>query len=280
MISVCIEGRLGNQLFQYAFIYSNAKRIKTKFYLDKSVDYFLLDKYFEIDNDFCYFFDKYVFSIKGYKNIFSHHFRYLFYRVLKCLFSLKEINFSNSKSPSSQIELIKNNIIYKGFFQSENYFKESKAYIFGLFKIKSVYKTAFRKILKNSEIPNKYIVIHIRKGDYKDYNFNLEINYYHKAIQSIHKNENYYVFISDEPNIIQDEFGYLNNIYISFNEEIIDFQFLTNATICILANSSFSWWGAYLNSNNPIVIAPKFWLGINEKKEYPINIIPYHWRKL
>ena len=48
MIAVKLEGRLGNQLFQYAFAYASAKKLKTTFYLDKSTDNFLLPRYFLI----------------------------------------------------------------------------------------------------------------------------------------------------------------------------------------------------------------------------------------
>jgi len=280
MIAVTLEGRLGNQLFQYAFIYSTAKKINTGFYLDKSVDYLLLDKYFHIENDFCLFFDNYIFSIKGFKNIFSHHLRRKFYTVLKSIFNLKEMTIDNNIDPAIQIKSISNNIIYKGFFQSEEYFKESGGQIHTLFKIKKIYKTEFEKIINISGLPQKYVVVHIRRKDYVDLNLALGYEYFHKAIKSIHNEENYYVFISDEPGIIEQEFNYLKHKYISFNNEIIDFQFINNADICILSNSSFSWWGAYLNTKQPKIIAPEYWLGRTKGRELPIKVIPDLWTKI
>jgi hypothetical protein len=279
MIAVTLEGRLGNQLFQYAFIYSAAKKLNTRFYLDKSVDYLLLDKYFHIENDFCWYFDNYIFSIKGFKNIFSHHLRYKFYSVLKSIFNLKEMTIDSYNDPAIQIKSVKNNIIYNGFFQSEEYFKESGGQIHNLFKIKEIYKTEFEKIINNACLPPNYVVVHIRRKDYIDLNFALGYEYFHKAIKSIHKEENYYVFISDEPGIIEHEFNYIKHKYISFNNEIIDFQFIKNADICILSNSSFSWWGAWLNIKQPKIIAPEYWLGNDYKKELPVNIIPSSWFK-
>ncbi len=110
MIAVKLEGRLGNQLFQYAFIYTASKKLNTKFYLDKSADYLVLDKYFNIEQDFCYLFDKKICSIKGFKNIFSHHLRYKFYYLLKQLFHLNIVSFDNAIEPLIQIEMIRDKI--------------------------------------------------------------------------------------------------------------------------------------------------------------------------
>jgi hypothetical protein len=80
--------------------------------------------------------------------------------------------------------------------------------------------------------------------------------------------------MSDEPEKIENEFGYIQNKYLSDQTEIIDFQFLNNAAACIISNSTFSWWGAYLNPNNPRVIAPRYWVGFHNGKEFPVDIIP------
>jgi len=47
--------------------------------------------------------------------------------------------------------------------------------------------------------------------------------------------------------------------------------------VLILANSTFSWWGAYLNPNNPVVFAPKYWLGFKVNLEYPKGIMSVDW---
>jgi len=278
MISVRLEGRLGNQLFQYAFIYNASKKLNTSFYLDKSVDCLLLDKYFDIENDFCWCFDKYIFSIKGFKNIFSHHLKYKFYGLLKSLFSLKEVNVDNYADPVTKVGSISNNTIYSGFFQSEQYFKEISGEIYSIFNVKDIYKTEFETVIRNSGIADKYVVIHIRRKDYIDLGFALDYEYFHRAIKSIHKEENYYVFISDEPDDIEQRFNYIKHKYISYQSEIIDFQFINYAATCILSNSSFSWWGAYLNQNKPYIIAPKYWFGFKELKEIPVGVAPENFK--
>jgi hypothetical protein len=273
MIAVTLEGRLGNQLFQYAFAYTAAKRLNTTFYLDKSIDYLVLDKYFNIEHDFCYFFDKNIFSIKGYKNIFSHYARWLFYYLLRNLLFLKKKSFSNFEPAASQLHKIENNGMYWGHFQSEEYFFSYKDDIIKLFSIKDIHRESFYNIFLSLPQNVKYVTVHIRRADYIAHNYVIDAAYYHKAIESIHQQENYYIFISDDTDFIKTEFGYLANKYISENDEITDFQFLTHADICILSNSSFSWWGAWLNNNkNKQVYAPKYWLGFKEGKEFPPGI--------
>jgi len=85
MIAIKLEGRLGNQLFQYAFIYAASRRLNTSFYLDKSIENFVLPKYFEVKNDFLSPLDNRVFSINGYKNIFSIHAKRAFYHIISSI---------------------------------------------------------------------------------------------------------------------------------------------------------------------------------------------------
>ncbi|MDB4926961.1 alpha-1,2-fucosyltransferase [Mucilaginibacter sp.] len=278
MIAVKLEGRLGNQLFQYAFIYAAAKKLQTNFYLDKSVDYLLLNKYFNIEDDFCNGLDSHIFSIKGYKNIFSHYARWLFYYLLKNLLFLRNEMFSNYESPASQLHKIRNNCLYTGYFQSEEYFLSYKDDIKRLFTIQNIYTKKFETIFLSLPKNLKYIIVHVRRGDYIAERVALNTDYYHKAINSIHHEDNYYVFISDDIAFVKTEFGYLDNKYISENDEITDFQFLINADICILSNSSFSWWGAWLNNKTEKkVIAPEFWLGQNTAHEYPKGVFMKEW---
>lgn len=279
MIAVRLEGRLGNQLFQYAFVYSTARKLNTDFYIDKSIIDFIVPQYFDIKNDGLSFFDEYIFSIKGFKNIFSFHLKHLFYRVLRKVYRLQEITFDNQLSPGSQLPNLKDKTLYEGYFQSEEYFADYKNEIAKVFIIKERYKQEFKAILNSIPVSGKYVTVHIRRSDYTDLGFNLPAVYYHKAIESIHSDENYYIFISDDLSFIEREFAYVNKKYLSGQSEIIDLQFLAYADICILSNSSFSWWGAYLNPKRPKIIAPEYWMGQSQKEELPVNIIPPNWQK-
>ncbi|WP_295674847.1 alpha-1,2-fucosyltransferase [uncultured Mucilaginibacter sp.] len=279
MIAVRLEGRLGNQLFQYAFIHSVSKKLKTRFFIDKSVINFMVPAYFELKQTHLSVLDKYIFTISGYKNIFNYHLKVACYKLLKGIYGLRELVFENELSPGEQLKGINDKLLYTGFFQSEAYFIDHKKEVVNLFSVKKSHREQFKNIFKTLPASKKYVTVHIRRGDYSGLDLVLSADYYKRAIHSIHTDENYYIFISDDFEFINREFGHIENKYLSGNTEIIDFQFLTHADICILSASSFSWWGAYLNPKHPKVIAPAYWLGKNEGKELPVNVIPEGWIK-
>ncbi len=282
MIAVKLEGRLGNQLFQYAFIYAAAKRLKTGFYLDKSVEEFFPTKYFTIKNDILFPLDNRIFCISGYKNIFNIHIKKAFYKMLEqMVFGKKKIIISNEQPISDALNKIVDGYMYQGYFQSEKYFVDCKEDIKAILTIKTRYIELFNEVNKNVPLLKKKVVIHIRRSDYVAQDTTLPLAYYKQALNMVADENAVYVFISDDSQFVKKQFEHIENKYISDNSEIIDLQFLINADVCILSNSSFSWWGAWLNSNkNKQVFAPKYWLGFKEQKEFPVGIangLNFNW---
>ena len=178
------------------------------------------------------------------------------------------------------------NYIVSGYFQGEMYFKNISNKIPKLFDIKKRYKVEFDKIRKH--VDGTYTAVHIRRGDYSYVKgserfggpvLTLPDSYYKKAILKYHNNDKI-VFISDEINNIKNWFQDIKNSYFKSNSEIIDFQIILNSKTCIISNSTFSWWAAWLNQNpNKIIVAPEYFLGFKIKKEFPLNIIPLNWIK-
>lgn len=282
MIAVRLEGRLGNQLFQYAFIYAAARKLNTLFYLDKSIENFLLPQYFEVKNDFICRIDEKIFSITGYKNIFRVHLKRIFYSALqRILFGRKKVIIDNAQSPVDVINSLTNGIMYEGHFHSETYFSDYSEEIEKLYKIRKIYADAFQLIKKELNPSKKIAVIHIRRGDYVEQDIALPLSYYKRALDAIKDRDMEYVFISDDRTFVETEFKDIPGKYISTHNEIIDLQFLIHADACILSCSSFSWWGAWLNKNkNKQVFAPEYWLGFREKKEFPAGVsdhLNFNW---
>ncbi len=136
----------------------------------------------------------------------------------------------------------------------------------------------------NSIKNSNSVSLHVRRGDYlKIKNINvLDVDYYMKAVDYIKKNVEkpmFYIF-SDDLDWCKNNLGFLNNCnYVDLTQtEIDDLKLMSFCQHNIIANSSFSWWGAWLNQNpKKIVIAPKEWL-INDPGSS--NVILSDWIKL
>jgi len=178
---------------------------------------------------------------------------------------------------------------YDGYFQNEKYFKHFRKTLLQHFSLNAE-NSLDKKNLEISEMIQKTnsVSIHIRRGDYvtlESANFMhglCSLDYYEKAIKYIAKrvkNPHFYVF-SDDIDWIQANLktNYPNTV-IDFNQDRshFDLELMKNCKHNITANSSFSWWGAWLNENpKKIVIAPKKWIAANQKCE----IVPKRWVKL
>ncbi len=114
--------------------------------------------------------------------------------------------------------------------------------------------------------------MHIRLGDYSKFKvFGKEVllpmEYYKKLINWFLENRKdvVFIFLSDQPDLIEKKFGWLANKIVSYNSMFVDFAIMTLCDAGILSPSSFSWWGSYLMKNRDVVFAPKYWLGFNSK---------------
>ncbi|MEA3458211.1 MAG: alpha-1,2-fucosyltransferase, partial [Candidatus Thermoplasmatota archaeon] len=157
---------------------------------------------------------------------------------------------------------IANKVYLDGYWQDENYFKDIEAIIRKDFEIISPHDHINIELAKKMSKTNA-ICLHARRLKYE---YLLSAEYYDLAIKHIAKkvpNPHFYCF-SDDIEWIK------NNItmnypvtYISHNEESKDYDDLWLMTQCkhyIIANSTFSWWGAWLNpDSSKIIIAPKNW---------------------
>jgi hypothetical protein len=150
-----------------------------------------------------------------------------------------------------------------GFFQSYKYFEHCEAKIRELFQFSDTIKN---KINSKYTLQGNTCAIHVRRGDYLG-NFFHEIchlEYYQDAIAEIKSRENIDLFVvfSDDINWCKKNLTGENYLFIEDNSNIEDLYLMTQCTHNIIANSSFSWWGAWLNANvNKIVISPNKWFG-------------------
>jgi len=172
------------------------------------------------------------------------------------------------------------NLLLEGYFQSEKYFLNNKEKIIELYQPN---ESIINKIInKIPEIQN-CVSIHVRRGDYvfkTDYHNLLNIDYYKNAYEILGSEKTYLIF-SDGLDEIKNMFDFIKNKkFLTFGQNFLDLYAMSLCEQNIIANSTFSWWSAYLNKNiNKKVIAPKQWFG--PKLPHNINdLIPERWTKI
>ena len=109
--------------------------------------------------------------------------------------------------------------------------------------------------------PVQVCAVHVRRGDYvqkQDYHPLCGLDYYTEAMMHPSVAHMQFVIVTDDKEWAREQFPYLLVSEMETNLE--DFWFIRSCDGVIMANSSFSWWGAYLGPNNN-VIAPKNWFG-------------------
>lgn len=189
------------------------------------------------------------------------------------------------------------NILLYDYFQSDKYFKDNYSTILELLDIENQKKTLLNENkFYSHQMIDKCVSIHFRIGDYNNiqaYHNILSFEYYKNAIEYILTNINYnpiFLYFCEEKDLNQ-----VNEIILSLKKEfpkcifqkinhtLLDWEQLLFMSCCkhnIIANSTFSWWGAYFNSNpEKIVCFPSTWFG--PKNTYCIDdLFPDKWVKI
>ena len=172
-----------------------------------------------------------------------------------------EPSFSYSKIPKFDY-----NVLIKGYFQSSKYFHSIKGVFKRMIQFPNNIRDNITSIYGDNIFNTNNVFIHSRRGDYIDtaeYHGLLNDTYYEDAIRTIKNTVKNPVFllISDDSEYWINSSLLKNEKYIIFNgSEIETLYCMIQCKYCIIANSTFSWWGAYLG-NPELVIAPKQWFG-------------------
>lgn len=162
------------------------------------------------------------------------------------------------------------NCVFVGYWQSEKYFFNIRNLLLKSFEFS--YGEKKLDILKKNFLSNRhYVSVHLRRGDYLSHpevwGRLSESEYYQKAICFIREKllKPQFVFFSDDILWVKERYHYEDAIYIEDSmfdnyESWYDLCLMSCCSHNIIANSSFSWWGAWLNRNeDKIVIAPRRW---------------------
>lgn len=266
MIYLNLKGRLGNQLFQYSYAYVLSKTFDKKIYLIPcSVFGFWLN----------------IFELKSIGNCCFIPFSIT--NTLRKIIKPKAKIISNSCFDNN---IIRNDLLFPleidGFFQDGIFFSSFKSELFDELKIKEKYIKRFNKKfpwVKDSKI----LTINLRMKEYKTVVFPeinstafLPLEWLNRVFEKLDfESFDKIVVISDDISEAQTflkdrnlNFTFINNDYVD------DFIFLMKSNTVIIPNSSFSWWGAFLNRDvQKKVYAPYNWVGFNVGVEYPKGIM-------
>lgn len=284
MIIVRIWEGLGNQMFQYAYARAlQAKGMNVRLDMGKAYDEMFgkyrnhIQRTTSIQN----------FNLRI-KPIDVHKYgRYSYLNqdtlVRKILYVLGKngmwfYNFYEEEEQkySEKAEKIKGNYYIKGWFQSERYFKDIRNILLKEFTPKK--KINISKEIREALNNPQSVSVHIRRGDYVKISNTVNLLYYQKAIQYIrqyYKNPVFLVF-SDDLEWVKSNIPVEGEvIYVNEDKRMQDYEELLVMSRCksnIIANSTFSWWAAWLNQNKEkCVIAPKMWFPGQE------GIVPKEW---
>ena len=278
MISVRLQGGLGNQMFQYAAGRALAEARDVALLLDLSwfnqdFDEKTSPRHYELS---CFRLDEDV--LKKPKSIIQK-------AQLRIATKYCEPHFhydpSFSKLPS--------NTVLEGYFQSEQYFKHIRSRLVEDFSWARLPDGRNVRLLDEISANKSAISLHVRRGDYvsnKNYaKFHgvTGLDYYLSAVKYVGERvakPTFYIF-SDEPRWCKNNLKLKHKtIYVSHNKDgSEDMRLMKACSHNIIANSSFSWWAAWLNENpDKIVVAPGRWFshpGSNTQ-----DLIPSVWHKL
>lgn len=276
-------GGLGNQMFQYAFARSYSLLNNENILLDIS----RLGKKRVFKNETIREFDLSVFEIKlrptnssGYQGLVSLIQERLFPKKV-----LKEKVFSFDESYLSKQDW---NAAY-GYFQSEKYFLPIRETLLSDFKLK-IDLSDYTKSLVDKIKARECISIHIRRGDYlnnKNINYHgvCTLDYYYESLEYLKSfcNDALVLIFSDDLTWVKENLKLKNDtIFVDGNSGKDSFQDMYLMSLChhnIIANSSFSWWGAWLNQNEKKkVVAPQNWFATNAHSLE--DLLPETWKRI
>jgi hypothetical protein len=300
MIIVNIKNGLGNQMFQYAFGKVLEWKYGEKVHFDlmrdegdatplvTDLDVFTIEPILEV-NQHCVKPFK-PFSVREFRDK-KQYLKYLYYKLRRKYQSNKLITESFPSQFMSIFNDIESNNKYYflGFWQNPQYFVEFEQKIRQFFNPRdiSVLNTDIAQEIINSN--QDTISLHFRRGDYLNSGFiePTSLEYYHKAIELVVskiKKPYFYIF-TDEPDWVETNFkmNYPHKIITGNNgkEAYIDILLMSKCKNHIMANSSFSWWGAWLDSNpDKIVTAPRKWYANASRDKFATEITPKEWIRI
>ncbi len=296
MIVVELKGGLGNQMFQYAVARALAQRQGTGVFLDRG----FLDmdsngrwtkREYELDVFSGIETSRAGFSAKILQYLHGHRYEARLSSLPSVLFPFKVYREKGHAYDAGVLSFGRHTYL-DGYFQSEKYFLPSATTIRNDFRFASAPSARNAEVIHEIQQHSLAISVHVRRGDYvslasaHDFHGTMESVYYQKGVRQILSRvpgtPRFYVF-SDEPLWVRENLKLPGEmVVIDWNQGKQSYEDLRLMSHChhhIIANSSFSWWGAWLNpSPEKVVVAPSIWF--RGQSEQPADILPPSWIRI
>jgi len=262
MISVEARGRLGNHLFQFAFGLAASTRLGTDFAINDE----MLRPNFTLD----------PWGRRAHRLA-----RGARYRLANRERGFPVVKIDPDVEPRDVLAGLSDGTHYAGFFQSEQYFADVDDGVRRAFHPLPRHERAFAArygALRRTQ----YICCHVRQTDYRDWGGGcaLPASYYRDALERLAPDsQTPIVVVGDDPGWLAGELG-THGLRVEQNDEIVDLQLLANASLLVLSNSSFAWWGGWLNERAARILAPRHWIGFKHGRETPHRIVAAGWEQI
>jgi len=295
MIIVKLQGGLGNQMFQYAvgrqlsIINNTTLKLDLSFIKDKKLREHFTLRDFELEalNINCEYS-----SLDDVKHFANNN----IISKIKRKFANTKLLTEKGKRFQSEVLDSGKEIYLDGYWQSEKYFEKIRTELLSEFSLK---KSSLDKLNNNESLKqikeliesSNSIAIHFRRGDYvtdtvtNQFHGTCSIQYYQDAIKLLAQKVQspHFFLFSDDPewvlnNRVADDFP---TTVVTTLDMHFDMYLMSLCKHNIIANSSFSWWGAWLNRNSEkLVIAPEKWFADCNMNDQTIDLIPEKWIRI
>jgi hypothetical protein len=290
MVIVKLMGGLGNQMFQYAcgrrlsFVRGVPLLLDTSFLESNDRKPGFTPRDFELD------IFKLQVIIADKKLLAKYNHPSFFYRLTTKMLNYPRIITEQGRKMNTHVLDAPSAVYLQGYWQSEKYFRDIHETIREEFTFPADTENDYLSELFNLIRQTNSVAVHVRRGDYATDKMTnsvhglLPTEYYLGAIRLIKQkqiNPVFFVF-SDDPQWVSESFpnepGYVIINHKKPVRNYVDMMLMSACKHNIIANSSYSWWGAWLN-NNPgkIVIAPEKWYTEGNNAEVIKDRIPEGW---
>ena len=255
-----IVGRLGNQMFQYAALRGIADKHGYDFTIPES----------DFNDEWN---DHQLFEVFDLPNLKNRG------RVADKFLQERQFNYD-----PELVEQCPDDVSLYGYFQTERYFSHIADSIKEDFTFKKDVVENCKEVMEELSEP---IALHVRRTDYVEKSQDhppCSLKYYHEALKRFHEKRPVVIFSDDVKWCKEQEIFKPDRFLVSETDNnVYDLCMMTMCDDYIIANSSFSWWGAWLSHNpDPTVIAPKKWFGDTgyTAKNNTEDICPDRWVKI